>query len=283
MRTLVPLIVVAALLASAAGIEMQMRGIPREDPLGRQLLYMPTATYLKLISIGNEGLLADWLFIWSIQYYTQFNANERMLYLDKMFDLITDLDPLYVDPYRIGAIIMLIEAEREPSERRKSVLALLDKGIAAIPDDYFLAEEAAWKCRIFFQDNELAAHYARIASERPNAPHWTKRFYGHLKSESWSLDESIAYWEDVFEGAQTDYQRMVSLNHLYDLKTKRDRQILDPLLKQYAARSGSCPESWQPLIEAGLLRAVPLDPAGNEYGIDPADCSIVAAKQIKEQ
>ena len=282
MRVLVSLIAVAALLACAAGIEMQIREIPREDPLGRQLLYIPTAYYLKLISMGNEGLLADWLYIWSIQYYTQFNANERMLYLDKMFDLITDLDPLYVDPYRVGAIIMLIEAEREPSERRKSVLALLDKGIAAIPNDYFLAEEAAWKCKIFFQDNDLAAHYAKIASERPNAPHWTKRFYGNLKGESWSLDESIAYWEEVLTEAQTDYQRMVSRSHLYDLKSKRDRQILDPLLKQYAARTGSCPDSWEPLITAGLLRAVPLDPAGNPYEIDPNNCSIVAEKQIKE-
>jgi len=283
MRTLIPLVIIAALLASAAGVEMQMSAIPREDPLGRRLLYLPTAEYLKLISLGNEGLVADYLYIWAIQYYTQFYANERFLYLDKIFGLITDLDPRYVDPYRVGALIMLIESERDPSARKKSVLALLDKGIAAIPEDYYLAEEAAWKCKIFFGDMRLAARYAKIASERPNAPHWTKRFYGHLSSGEWTTEEAIAYWEEVLNEAKTDYQRMVTRNHIYDLKVKRDREILNPLLERFAARFGRCPESWEPLVKAGLLRAAPLDPAGNEYGIDPEECSIVAEKHIKEE
>jgi hypothetical protein len=283
MRVVVPLLVVAALLAAAAGVEHAQGLIKRADPLGRQLLYLPTAEYLNLLSLGNRGLLADYLYIWAIQYYSQFSVNERFLYLDKIFNLITDLDPLYRDPYREGAIIMLMEAERDPAARRKSVFALLDKGIAAIPDDYALAEEAAWKARIFFRDNKLAAHYAEIAASRPNAPHWTKRFLGNLKAGVWTTEQSISYWEGVLAEAKTDYERMVSRNHLYDLKVKRDREILNPLLKQFADRIGHCPESWGQLIRVGLLKSVPLDPAGNEYGIDSQNCEIVAEKEIKEK
>jgi hypothetical protein len=283
MRVAISLLIVLALMASAAGVEYMQGRIPRADPLGRQLLYLPTAEYLNLLSLGNRELLADYLYIWAIQYYSQFSVNERFLYLDKIFGLITDLDPLYRDPYRIGAIIMLMEAESDPNARKKSVFVLLDKGIAAMPDDYSLAEEAAWKAKIFFHDNDLAAHYAQIAAERPNAPHWTKRFYGNLKAGEWTTEQSIAYWEGVLSEAQTDYQRTVSLNHLYDLKVKRDREILNPILHRFADRLGRCPESWDQLIKAGLLKSPPLDPAGSEYGIDTKNCEIVARKEIKKE
>ena len=281
-RAIIALVIVAVLLACAAGVEFVQGRIPREDPLGRRLLYFPTAEYLQLISLGNEGFLADYLYIWAIQYYAQFKVNERFIYLDKMFDLITDLDPLYRDPYRVGAIIMLMEAERDPHARKKSVFALLEKGMAAMPDDYALAEEAAWKARIFFKDDNLAAQYARIAASRPNAPHWTKRFYGHLKLGQWTTEQAIEYWGGVLAEAETDYQRMVSLNHLYDLKVKRDRQILNPMLRQFADRFGRCPDAWDQLITAGLLQSPPLDPAGNQYGIDTENCEIIAEKEIRK-
>ena len=82
--------------------------------------------------------------------------------------------------------------------------------------------------------------------------------------------------------AETDYQRMVSLNHLYDLKVKRDRQILNPLLRQFADRFGRCPDAWDQLITAGLLQSPPLDPAGNQYGIDTENCEIIAEKEIRK-
>jgi hypothetical protein len=72
MKSAVPLVVIAALLASAAGLEFYMRGVPRENPLGRQLLYIPSADYLKVMSLGNEGFLADYIYIWAIQYFAQF-------------------------------------------------------------------------------------------------------------------------------------------------------------------------------------------------------------------
>ena len=288
MRTAATLLAVAALLAAAAGIEAQLRSIPRPDPLGRQLLYLPTAEYLNIMSLGNRQLAADYLYIWAIQYYSQFEPNERFLYLDTVFDLITDLDPLYRDPYRIGALIMLIEAQQQPELRQGLVLGLLDKGIRAMPDDYALAEEAAWKCYIFFRDNELAARYAEIAASRPNAPHWTLRFRGHLLAEHWTLAQAIEYWEEVLRSATTDYQRQVSDNHLYDLKVERDRELFEPFLSVFRSLHGRCPESWREVAESRVavgervLTEAPLDHAGNAYGIDAESCTLVAEKHLIE-
>jgi len=108
-RTMLSLVIIGALIALAVGAEVKLGRIPREDPLGRELLYLPSPEMLKIMSLGNPGLAADILYLWSIQYYSGFKPNERFLYLEAIYNLITDLDPLYFDAYRIGALIMGIQ------------------------------------------------------------------------------------------------------------------------------------------------------------------------------
>ena len=47
---------------------------------------------------------------------------------------------------------------------------------------------------------------------------------------------------------------------------------------RYKARTGRMPQSWQELIPAGVLRAVPLDPAGVPFELDPVDESVHLAR-----
>src|SRR5881397_516312 len=64
------------------------------------------------------------------------------LYLEQIYgQVITELDPHYLDPYLIGALIMNAEA-RKP----EMALALLDRGIARNPDQWILAFEAGFLC-----------------------------------------------------------------------------------------------------------------------------------------
>lgn len=291
MKRIVSLIVVIALLASASFVHQQFAKVEREDPLGKALLYLPSAKGLELLSFGNKGLVADVLFLWAIQYFAIFEPNTQFLYLDKVFDLITDLDPRYRDAYHIGALIMLIEAEGDPSKRKESVLALMDKGIRKVPDDYQIPLEAAWRCHFDFKDPEKAAYYAKIAAERPNADAWTKRMYGHLavKTNIMSTDEAIDYWQNVLREAKTDYQISAARSALYDLFSKKDKELLQKYLDEYIKLKGKCPESWADIINARIavnnkrLSSVPKDPYNNDYLIDKENCRVVAFKKIKEE
>jgi len=95
-RRFISLVIVVVLLGVAVGAEVELGRIPKEDPLGRELLYLPSPEMLKIMSLGNPGLVADILYLWSIQYYSMFRPNERFLYLGTVYNLITDLDPLYL-------------------------------------------------------------------------------------------------------------------------------------------------------------------------------------------
>jgi hypothetical protein len=284
-RKLVSLAVVAVLLSVAVASEVRLGGIQRENPLGRELLSLPSPEMLRIMSLGNPALAADVLYLWSIQYYSLFQPHERFLYLETIYNLITDLDPLYFDAYRIGALIMQIQTGGDQEELEGAVRRLFDRGLRNLPDNWELAETAAWDFFMRFGDRETALHYAEIAAQRPGAPARIKRMVGvwRDKESVWTVDDSIEYWRRAVEDAEDAMDRAVCMSQLYDAVTARDRKTFEPLLREFSGRFGFCPSGWEDLIRAGALRQVPLDVFGDPYGIGPDDCSLVAYKKFKDQ
>jgi len=284
-RTLGSLAIIAVLLGAVVLSEVRLGKITRVDPLGRELLYLPSPEMLKIMSLGNPGLVADVLYLWSIQYYSFYQPHERFLYLETVYTLITDLDPLYVDAYRIGALIMQIQTGSDQEELEAAVRRIFDKGIRNLPDNWQLAEAAAWDFFIRFKDRETALHYAEIATQRPGAPPRIKRMVGvwRDKENAWTLDDSIEYWRLAVENAENEWDRVLCMNQFYDAVTARDRTALEPLLEAYSAHFGLCPENWEELTRAGALRQVPLDAYGDPYGIGIEDCDLVAHTKFKDQ
>ena len=284
-RRLVAVAITVGLLAVAVTSEFQLGKIPREDPLGKDLLYLPSPEMLKILSVGNPNLVADVLYLWSIQYYSGFQPSERFLYLGTVYNLITDLDPRYFDAYRIGALIMQIQTGVDQKDLQAAVQRLFDKGLRNLPENWELAEAAAWDMYMRFQDRRAALHYAEIAAQRPGAPPRIKRMVGvwHDAESSWTVDDSIAYWRKAVDEAVDPEDRKVCMSKLYDAVVAKDREQLEPLLRTYRDRYGRCAGSWSEVMRAGLVSQEPLDLYGNPYGIDSDRCALVAFKRIKDQ
>ncbi|MGD8441324.1 MAG: hypothetical protein PVG53_12365, partial [Holophagae bacterium] len=207
-RRAVALLVVAGLLAGAVASERAMQGVDRQDPLGRRLLYLPSPEMLRLASLGNPGLVADLLYLWSIQYYAQYQPRDRFLYLEPIFNLITDLDPRYDDAYRIGALIMQLPVTEE-AKNKAAVIRLYDKALRNMPDNHEIAEAAGWDMYIRYRDKAQAIRYFEAATAMPGAPNRLQRFLGVWREqrESWSFDNALAYWREVRGEAKNRYDR----------------------------------------------------------------------------
>jgi hypothetical protein len=274
---------VLALGAVAVVSGARLRAIPETDSLGKQLLYLPTPEILRLVSLGNQGLMADLLYLWSIQYYSQFALDEKFLYLETVFDLVTDLDPRYFDAYRIGALIMTLQRSGDPAQHKAAIVRLYDKGLRNMPESWELAEVAAWDAHLVLNDQALAVRWMKAAAERPSAPPEVRRVYGRWRDniQGWTVEDSIAYWEGVVAEADREVDIRLATSHLYDSYVTLHRRRLDPLLASIRQRTGRCPESWQEVVERGLLPEPPLDYVGNPYLIDPESCTLVARKRIR--
>jgi len=180
---------------------------------------------------------------------------------------------------------MEIQTGGDQAQLKKTVHRLFDKGLENLPGSWQLAEAAAWDFFIRFHDQEEALHYAEIAAAHPDAPARIKRMVGvwRDKERAWTVDDSIDYWRRAIDEAEDEYDRAISVSHLYDAVVTKDRTALEAVLAAYSRRHGSCTESWDDVIAAGLIREVPLDLMDNPYEIDPSNCTIVALKKIRDQ
>jgi len=77
---------------------------------GSSIIYLPSGQYLKYATFGYSSLVADLIYLWAIQYYGSFDIPDRFNYLEHIFSIIAELDPKYVDPYEVGALIAVYEA-----------------------------------------------------------------------------------------------------------------------------------------------------------------------------
>ncbi len=281
-RTAAALLAVVVLLAGTVVAERALQRVERQDPLGRELLYLPSPEMLRLASLGNPGLVADFFYLWSIQYYSKYQPHERFLYLDTVYDLITDLDPLYYDAYRVGTLIMELPTTDEATHK-KAVVRLFEKALRHMPDNWEIAEAAAWDMYIRYRDKTEALRFLRSAAEIPGSPHRVKRFLTKWSEdeEAWSFDDAISYWAEVRDEAETDYDRSVCEKQIYRLVASRDEEVLNPKLADWSARHGRCPESWDVIVKAGWLSGVPLDYFGQPYRILPESCSAMAINSVQ--
>ena len=239
-----------------------MGRVPSRHPL----LYLPSGKYLRVAALGFDGLLADAIYLWSIQYYGDYDIRDRYDYLDAIYDqVITELDPHYLDPYLVGALIMNVEARRP-----ERALHLLDKGIRANPDQWLLAFEAGFLCYNDLHDYARAAAYFEKALSVPDVHPLVRRFYAEMHNRAGDKRTSLREWLEIYDTSDDAYVKNVSWNHVHDLTVDVNLADLKDAVARFRQRAGRWPRALRELEGPGGLAAVPSDPEGRDYLYDPA-------------
>ena len=262
-----PLLAAALGLLTAAGLASAGAAAARRaDGRITPLLYLPSGRYLKAAALGFDPILADVLYLWSIQYYSNYRIEDRYLYLEHIYrDVITELDPRYVDPYLVGALIMTAEA-RQP----EMALRLLDKGIEHNPGDWILPFEAGYVCYNDIKDYGRAARYFEIALRSPEVHPAVRRFHAEMHNRAGDPRTSLREWASIWETSDDPYVRTVAWNHVHDLRVEVDITTLRHAIGRFVAARCRRPARLEDLVAAGLLDALPADPEGGAYAYDPA-------------
>lgn len=254
--------VAALLLFLAAGL-LSRTAAARQAAEARTspILYLPSGRYLKVAALGFESILADAIFLWSIQYYSNYAITDRYDYLEQIYtDVISDLDPHYLDPYLVGAMIMNVEAHRP-----ESALRLLDKGIRNNPEEWILPFEAGYVCYQDLKDYARAGRYFEIAAGIPGAHPAVRRFHAEMSNRAGDRRASLLQWSEIWETSTDPYVRGVAWNHVHDLKVEVDLNDLEAAIGRFREARGRAPARLQELVSAGYLASLPSDPEGESY------------------
>lgn len=257
-------IVAAFALGLAVTVQVGIEAREREEEVTRPLLYLPSGKYLKFVSLGFDEILSDLIYLWSIQYYSSYHIENRYDYLERIYsNVISELDPHYLDPYLLGALIMNAEAHRP-----EMALRLLDLGIEKNPDVWVLSFEAGFLCYNDIKDYSRAARYFEQALRAPDVHPLVRRMYAEMYNHAGDKPTSLRLWSEIFETSDDEYVSRVAWNHVHDLKVEVDLDLLSRALARYRERSGAPPSRLSALGPVDGITGVPLDPEGNSYEYD---------------
>ncbi len=265
MSRIVALSVIVASAAAVGATRVHLEspeGFAREET---ELLYLPNGDYLRAASLGQGSLLADAIYLWAIQYYSDYERKGRYEYVEHIFgDVLPKLDPHYIDPYWLGALILIIEARDF-----EAGLGLLDQGFKANPHAWLLPYFAGWECNYAGQFDR-AAEYFRKAAAVPDAPYWVRRMEAGMTARSGRLEDAILQWAEVLEDPSSDaLSRTVARRQIRDLRVRLDLRLLTAAVEGFKAHSGRFPSDLEELVRTGFIGTVPVDPEGEPYPYDP--------------
>jgi tetratricopeptide (TPR) repeat protein len=233
-------------------------------PEAYPLLFLPSGQYLRASSLGFRVLFADVIYLWSIQYYGYHRTEEGRNYLWHIYDVITELDPHFIDAYLVGALIMANDMS-DPD----LAIDLLEKGMEHNPDDWILPLDAGFYAYLNLEDPERAATYFDHASSIPGAPAQIARLHAAMYERAGDLQRSLQFWWEIYEDAEDDRVQSIAWQHVYDLRVRLDLQVIEAAVGRYRAERGNTPASLQELIDAGYLSGAPENPNGTPYVYNP--------------
>lgn len=219
----------------------------------RDSLYLPRGEYVKFLSLGYDMIMADILWLRAIQAFGGHYLGDRNYEgIINLFDVITDLNPNFIDAYLFGNTVI-----GEEAGQKEKGLALIDKGInktlrRSYRLGYWGGYDATWNLR----DYKRAKYYFRMSLKCPDSPDYVERLLTYT-------DEKMGNYHVAFQKRVEDYLRALDNNDSL-LEGISRRKIIDvirqwhvAILKQaatkYSEKFGADISNLDQLAKEGLL------------------------------
>lgn len=192
LRAVAPFVAAALLLAASGALQSAVWGrIGRSQ--GEELLYFPSGLFVRQASLGYETAAADALWLRGIQYYGEHRlTDQKYVLIGHVMDIVTELDPAFVQPYSFGAFVMAQELKQP--ERG---LELLERGMRANPENWKLAFEAGFLHYVCRRDFAAAARFFTLASRMPGHEAYVERFAAFANQRAGNTGMAILLWKQV--------------------------------------------------------------------------------------
>ena len=231
------------------------------------LMFLPSGQYLRASSFGYRVLMSDVIYLWSIQYYGHHRGEEGRRFLWHIFEVVTELDPRFIDGYLTGALIMAADMGNP-----EMAVRLIERGMEANPDSWILPLNAGFYCWLDLEDYDRARQYFEIALAIPAAPPWTERLRAYMIEQAGNLMASLQMWGEIYDdavAANDESTQSIALQHMYRIRVRIDLQLIEAVISRFRTERGQPPPSLEALVRTGYLGIEPINPNGNPYSYDP--------------
>jgi TPR repeat protein len=274
---------IAVALVTAIGLQIARdRQYPRDQYALTEILYVRSGAVMKRLTLGHDGLAADVYWVRALQYYggnrlkAPVPGQRRYELLYPLLDIATALDPYFSRAYQFGAIFLSEGYPGGPGRPDQSI-ALLRKGLAAMPTKWQYPHDIAFVYYWHLRDYKAAAEWFQRAAALPNAPNWLLPMAAAMLTNGENRASARFLWQQVLASEEA-WLRSAAERALLQLQALDEIDRLEAGVKRFPLPPGQQP-SWPAYIAKGVLRGVPLDPAGTPYELDPATGRVTASPQ----
>ncbi len=227
-----------------------------------ELMYFPSGTALRAVSMGFYGTLADLVWLRFIQYYGEHRlTDQRFEFLYHILDILTTLDNRFIYAYTLGGLMLTHDAKR-PDQARK----LLKKGMYANPDDWRMPFMYGFMHYLFLKEYSVAKAYFKIASQKPNAPDMTKRWAAFVTYfKLGDKKTALKMWIDFYNSTENPEEKILAESYIKRIKMELDIEFLDQAIELFKAKFDRRMYSLKQLVSVGLIDSIPQEPHGGKY------------------
>jgi tetratricopeptide (TPR) repeat protein len=294
------LLVMTILLALASVVSLSRWIEAKRPPVDvaqeEERLYV-TGPAIKRMSLGFNGLVADWYWMRALQYVGRKALNHpgriqlddlsalNLRLLAPLLDTATTLDPQFMAVYDFGAVVL-------PAVDDRDAIALLEKGIAANPSAWRLYQHLGY---IYWQrgDYTVASRIYGEGAELAGAPIWMKQMSAQMAAEGGSRATARQIYLNMLEQSEDEKIRELAARRLAQVYSFDERDAIRKVLNEYSARTGRCASTWKDVtlalanarfkVDGGEQQlslnldastGAPVDPAGMPYRLVKDGCDV---------
>jgi hypothetical protein len=266
------LVVAAVLVAAAVAMQIARDRTFHTDTPAETVLYLQSPEVARRLALSYDLVAADIYWIRALQVFgaakrvTEQDRNFELLY--PMLDMATGLDPQFNIAYRFGAIFL---SEGKPAGPGRPDLAekLLLKGLAANPTKWEYMQDIGFVHFWAMRDYKGAAEWFEKGSRLPGAAWFLKPLAATTLAKGGHRSASRTLFKILHETGESDWIRKDAARRLRQLDAMDAIDQLRRVVGVYRERGGAMPVTWDSLVRAGYLRAIPLDPDGVAYSLGP--------------
>lgn len=179
--------------------------------------FVPAPATVRLIALGFDQLVADFYWLKFIGYYgdSQARSKDNYALAHQYLELITGLDPYFVQPYWFAAFAV-------GAEEKRPVLAekIISRGIEANQNNWYLPYIAGINMYLFAHDDAAAARYYRMAAKFPEAPPWLTRQAEVISAHIPAVIKELQTWDSIYRAEQSSLVKEHARARLIELWTR---------------------------------------------------------------
>jgi tetratricopeptide (TPR) repeat protein len=234
------------------------------------LAQLPKGEYLKPALLGYHHLGADILWLRLVQVIgKKRNTADEYEWMYHALDVITTLDPQYAYAYYAGGVILGDLANRPDLSIR-----LLDKGVKANPKVWNIPFLLGYNYYFLLGDPAMGAEYIMKAASLPDGPSYLPGLATRMAAEAGNPDTALAFLEARLRETQDPEMREVLAYRMNEVIIERDLRLLENAVEVYRTQQRALPATVTDLVVAGALPALPQEPFGGDYRLDPKTGSV---------